>query len=177
MQQVQATTPLSELGWYMDFDAISNMFQWIVELHSFDTSLPLASDMRDANVSSIITEVRFGKDWPMTPPFIRIIRPRFLPFINGGGGHVTAGGAMCMELLTNTGWSPANSMESVILQVRMALCAVDDRPARLDRTPRGWKLTDYGIDEAVDAYLRAAQAHGWAVPSDFRDTAYGGKMP
>lgn len=27
-------------------------------------------------------------------------RPRFLSFMNGGGGHVTAGGAICMQLLT-----------------------------------------------------------------------------
>jgi ubiquitin-conjugating enzyme E2 Q len=76
------------------------MYQWIVELHSFDDGLPLAKDMKKAGIKSVVLEIRFGKDFPMSPPFVRVIRPRFLPFMSGGGGNVTAGGAMCMELLT-----------------------------------------------------------------------------
>jgi ubiquitin-conjugating enzyme E2 Q len=173
LQQVQTATLLSELGWYINFEAVSNMFQWIVELHSFDASLPLAQDMKSASATSIVMEFRFGRDWPMSPPFVRAIRPRFMLYAHGGGGHVTAGGAMCMELLTNSGWSPANSMESVLLQVRMALCS-EERGARLDLTPPGRRMTDYGVSEAVDAYIRAADVHGWEVPQDLRMTAYGG---
>lgn len=33
------------------------------------------------------------------------------------GGHVLAGGALCMELLTNQGWSSAYSLENVIMQI------------------------------------------------------------
>jgi len=28
--------------------------------------------------------------------------------------------------------------------------------------------------EAVDAYIRACQTHGWTVPAGFKETAYGG---
>ncbi|KAL8960424.1 MAG: hypothetical protein Q9183_005468, partial [Haloplaca sp. 2 TL-2023] len=112
----QDSQPAHELGWYIDRNLISNMYQWIIELHSFDATLPLASDMKAKNLKSIVCEFRFGKDYPMAPPFVRIIRPRFLSFMAGGGGHVTAGGALCMELLTNSGWSAANSLESVLLQ-------------------------------------------------------------
>ncbi|OIW27170.1 hypothetical protein CONLIGDRAFT_618614 [Coniochaeta ligniaria NRRL 30616] len=173
LQHLQSATPLRELGWYINFDAITNMFQWIVELHSFDASIPLAQDMKKAGVTSVVMEFRFGKDWPMTPPFVRAVRPRFRLFMHGGGGHVTSGGAMCMELLTNSGWSPANSMESVILQVRMALCS-EERGARLDMSAVGRSMSDYGVSEAVDAYMRAALQHGWQVPQDLRLTAYGG---
>jgi ubiquitin-conjugating enzyme E2 Q len=96
LQNIQATSSLNELGWYIDFDQMSNLFQWIVELHSFDQSLPLAKDMRAAGVSSIVLEIRFGKSFPFSPPFVRVIRPKFTPFMEGGGGHVTLGGAMCM---------------------------------------------------------------------------------
>ena len=118
---------------------------------------------------SIVLEFRFGREYPMTPPFARIIRPRFLPFLQGGGGHVTAGGAMCMELLTNSGWSPANNMESVLLQVRMALCNLEPKPARLQGGPL--QRHDYGIEEALEAYRRAAAAHGWQIPPDLDVTA------
>jgi ubiquitin-conjugating enzyme E2 Q len=180
LQALQSSTPLHELGWYMDFDSVSNLFQWIVQLHSFDPSLPLSKDMKQAGVTSIVLELRFGPDYPYSPPFVRVVRPRFLPFVQGGGGHVTAGGAMCMELLTSSGWSPANSMESVFLQVRMALCTLEPRPGRLD--PKFLKKNkdessvtggDYGVGEAIDAFVRAANSHGWTVPEGLRTTAMG----
>ncbi|KAK0652163.1 hypothetical protein B0T16DRAFT_323698 [Cercophora newfieldiana] len=171
LRQTQSETPLHELGWYMDFDRIDNLFQWIVELHTFEASLPLAKDMKKAGVTSVVLEIRFPKDFPFSPPFIRVVRPRFLPFLNGGGGHVTAGGAMCMELLTGTGWSPVNSMESVLLQVRVAMCNLEPKPARLQSGGAG----DYGVGEAVEAYLRAVRVHGWKVPEDLQATALGGQ--
>ncbi|KAI0602429.1 hypothetical protein F4775DRAFT_537173 [Biscogniauxia sp. FL1348] len=176
LQKVQSTTPLHELGWYIDFERVNNMFQWIVELHSFDADLPLAKDMKAANLTSIVLEIRFLREFPMSPPFVRVVRPRFLPFMNGGGGHVTAGGAMCMELLTATGWSPANSMESVLLQVRLAMCNVEPRPARLLSTTshaQRQATTQYGVSEAIDAYMRATQTHGWKVSSDLIEASTG----
>jgi len=175
LQELQAKTPTHELGWYMDFLSMDNIFQWIVELHSFDLALPLGADMAAMDIPSIVLELRFGAEYPISPPFVRVVRPRFLPFAQGGGGHVTAGGAMCMELLTNSGWSPAISLESVLLQVRLALCSLDPRPARLQRGPGGKvvrpKMPDYGIGEAIEAYIRAATTHGWKIPVDLRRMA------
>lgn len=38
---------LKDLGWYMPPDLIGdNLFQWIVELHSFDEDLPIAKDLK-----------------------------------------------------------------------------------------------------------------------------------
>ncbi|KAL8830305.1 MAG: hypothetical protein Q9170_005788, partial [Blastenia crenularia] len=114
--KIQDSRPAHELGWYINRDLISNIYQWIIELHSFEPQLPLAQDMKANGLMSVVMEVRFGKDYPMSPPFVRIIRPRFLSFMAGGGGHVTGGGALCMELLTNSGWSAVSNMESVLLQ-------------------------------------------------------------
>ncbi|KAK2629920.1 hypothetical protein QTJ16_000740 [Diplocarpon rosae] len=166
---IQRKTPLHELGWYINPELIGNIYQWIVELHSFDASLPLAKDMKAAGVTSIVLEIRFGKDYPFSPPFVRVIRPRFLPFQSGGGGHVTAGGAMCMELLTNTGWTSVSTIESVILQVRVEMMSLD-RPARLEST-RKLSQRDYGTAEAIEAYERSCKMHGWAIPPGFRDFA------
>ncbi|KAI4954846.1 hypothetical protein J4E86_006156 [Alternaria arbusti] len=168
--KIQNKEPMHELGWHIDEEKTENIYQWIVELHSFDPTLPLAKDMKSKKVKSVVLELRFGKDYPMSPPFVRVIRPRFLPFTMGGGGHVTGGGAMCMELLTNDGWSAVSSIESILLQVRMAISSLDPKPARLQQGPPG----DYGVMEAVDAYIRACQTHGWTVPAGFKETAYGG---
>ncbi|KAJ9667600.1 hypothetical protein H2201_002135 [Coniosporium apollinis] len=169
--KTQSTTPLHELGWYIDAAAFENVYQWIVELHSFEPHLPLAKDMKAKQITSIVLELRFGKDYPMAPPFVRIIRPRFLGFMQGGGGHVTAGGALCMELLTNNGWSAVSSIESVLLQVRLAMSSLDPKPARLENGP----VREYGVGEAVEAFIRACRTHGWTVPEGFAQMAYGGE--
>ncbi|KAL5052294.1 hypothetical protein BDW71DRAFT_8571 [Aspergillus fruticulosus] len=161
--ETQEKQPLHELGWYINGNLIHNVYQWIVELHSFDKSLSIAKDLQKAKITSIVVEMRFPADFPLVPPFLRIIRPRFVRFALGGGGHITAGGAMCMELLTNTGWLPSFSIESVLLQVRMAITNEVPRPARLDFHAKG---AEYGIDEAISEYRRVCIVHGWEVPKD-----------
>ncbi|PNP59386.1 hypothetical protein THARTR1_00876 [Trichoderma harzianum] len=165
LHEIQSHEDLASLGWYIDFDKISNVFHWTVELHSFEADLPLAKDMKQKGCTSVVLEFRFGANFPFSPPFVRVVRPRFLPFSRGGGGHVTMGGAICSEMLTNSGWSAAMTMEKVILQVRLGLVE-RDRPARLNPENGTNGTNDYGIGEAVDAYQRAARLHGWQIPED-----------
>jgi ubiquitin-conjugating enzyme E2 Q len=177
LAKVQAATPLADLGWSIDTEKIENVYQWIVELHSFHTfsinnaPLPLAQDMKAANATSIVLEIRFGPDFPFSPPYIRVIRPRFLPFTQGGGGHIVIGGAMCMELLTNSGWSSVMSMESVLMQVRMAIAS--EPFARLEGKGKIAATGKYGPAEAAEGYIRACASHGWKVPPGFKEVAYG----
>ena len=159
---LQKKHPLGELGFYMNPSSISNVYQWHIELHSFPLDIPLSTDLAAKNLCSILLEFRFGPNFPISPPFVRVVRPRFLTFAQGGGGHVTAGGALCMELLTNSGWSAVSTMESVLLQIRMAITS-EVKPARL----MPGAVRDYAAGEARDAYLRACRAHGWEVPQDF----------
>ncbi|KAF7961213.1 hypothetical protein EAE96_000879 [Botrytis aclada] len=168
--KVQNSTPLHELGWYIDENLVDNIYQWIIELHSFEPTLPLAKDLKESGQNSVVIEIRFGKEYPHSPPFVRVVKPRFLPFMSGGGGHVTAGGALCMELLTNSGWSAVSSIESVLLQVRLALMSMDPKPARLEsKNPKS--QGEYGTGEAMAAFIRACNMHGWEIPKDFQDFA------
>ncbi|KAK6429644.1 hypothetical protein LTR95_014209 [Oleoguttula sp. CCFEE 5521] len=171
---LQEKTPAAELGWYIDPSQLENSYQWIIELHSFHTlttsagkPLPLTADLKKAGHKSIVLETRFPPSFPFSPPYVRVLRPRFLSFAQGGGGHIVMGGAMCMELLTNTGWNSVLPMESVLLQVRMAIAS--EPFARLDTSTRG----DYGAGEAAEGYLRACRAHGWQEPEDFKMMAQG----
>lgn len=167
--RTQGSEPLDELGWYINPSLINTVYQWIVELHTFDPSLPLAKDMKSAGLHSIVLEIRFPADFPLSPPFIRVIRPRFRPFQEGGGGHITIGGAICMELLTNSGWLPTSSIESILLQTRLAISSTDPRPARLVNVSSASRNhnQDYPVGEAVHAYIRACNQHGWKVPDGF----------
>ncbi|KAJ3847933.1 hypothetical protein EV368DRAFT_76467 [Lentinula lateritia] len=162
LKEQKSCSSLKELGWFMSEKFIGdNLFQWIVELHSFDENLPIAKDMKAKNLNSVIFEIRFPPDYPISPPFFRIITPRFLPFIHGGGGHVTGGGSICMDLLTSSGWLPSYNIASVLLQIKLAISNPDPRPARL---APNWN-TPYGILEALQGYKRAASAHNWTVPA------------
>ncbi|CAG8455032.1 3095_t:CDS:10 [Ambispora leptoticha] len=129
--------PNNDLSFSINTDMLQSMYQWVIQMKDFDSSLPLAQDMKKYKVKTIDMEVRFAPDYPFVPPYIRVIRPRLLRFMEGGGGHVTAGGSICMDLLTlgnNTerGWSSVYTMESVLLQVKIALSSLEPKPARLD---------------------------------------------
>jgi ubiquitin-conjugating enzyme E2 Q len=52
----------------------------------------------------------------------------------------------------------------------MAMSSLDPKPARLDSSGRA----DYGVGEAIEAYLRACHVHGWTAPPGFREMALGG---
>jgi ubiquitin-conjugating enzyme E2 Q len=164
--RTQNEEPLHELGWYIHAELINNVYQWIVELHSFEKTLQVAKDLKKAGLTSLVLELRFPSLFPLSPPFIRIIRPQFIRFAEGGGGHITAGGAMCMQLLTNSGWLPSFSIESVLLQVRLAIMNEIPRPARLDFRHQG---SDYSVGEAITEYKRVCTVHGWTIPQDIEE--------
>ncbi|KAF5342715.1 hypothetical protein D9758_015872 [Tetrapyrgos nigripes] len=161
LKEQDSATSLKELGWYMPPEFIGdNLFQWIVEMHSFDEDIVIAKDMKKEKVNSIVFELRFPPDFPLSPPFFRIITPRFLPFIHGGGGHVTGGGSICMDLLTSSGWLPSYSIPAIIMQIKLAISNPDPRPARL---ASNW-TQHYTVGEALQGYKRAAATHGWQLP-------------
>ncbi|KZT66072.1 hypothetical protein DAEQUDRAFT_798566 [Daedalea quercina L-15889] len=160
LKEQERASALRELGWYMPPEFVGdNLYQWIVEVHSFDKSIPIATDMEARGVNSLVFEIRFPGMFPHAPPFFRILKPRLLPFIQGGGGHVTGGGSMCMDLLTADGWLPSYSISAILLQIKLAISDLEPRPARL---AQNWD-TSYGMQEALDGYKRAANTHGWKV--------------
>ena len=61
----------------------------------------------------------------MSPPFFRVVWPRF----RYQTGHVTVGGSICMESLTNSGWSSARSIESYFVEI---LSLLNEGKARID---------------------------------------------
>jgi len=127
-----------------------NLYLWRVTIFDFDKNAPLAQDLQRTKDKKITIQIQFPPQYPNNPPYIRVIRPRF-QFMTG---HVTIGGSICMELLTNRGWSPANTVESVILSIKTALI---DGNARLDLH----NATDYQEYEAKDAFDRMVRKHGW----------------
>ncbi|CAI5999775.1 unnamed protein product [Closterium sp. NIES-64] len=123
----------------------------------------VASPAQEAGVE---LEIRFPGGFPFDPPFVRVVSPRFAFHT----GHVTVGGSICMELLTQSGWSPAYSLESLLVQLIANMAAggarVDPRYVRAGRCgcrdgPHAGGC--YSLAEAKDAFVRVAGQHGWKV--------------
>ena len=105
-----------------------------------------------ARGASVELELTFAADHPFSPPFLRVLYPRF----RFHTGHVTIGGSICMEVLTKSGWRPANDVESVLIQVRAELMAGG---GRVDMANRNYP--SYDLHEAKAAFTRVAAHHGW----------------
>ena len=70
-----------------------NLYKWKVELFNFEKDSLLGGDLeayaaRTGKKAAIVLELKFPADYPMAPPFVRVVQPRFA-FMTG---HVTVGG-------------------------------------------------------------------------------------
>lgn len=102
------------------------------------------------NVKAIVLEVLFPSDYPMAPPFVRVVSPRFAFHT----GHVTVGGSICTEVLTPKGWSPALTAETLCITLQAQMIGGDPRLDLSSQAP-------YSMKEARDAFDRVARAKGW----------------
>lgn len=134
-----------------------NMYIWLVTIDptQWDLSKALTEDLANYSAKAkqagnIIFEVRFDSNFPYSPPFVRLVRPRFAFHT----GHVTIGGSICMESLTPSGWIPVRTVESIFIEI---LYNMIEGEARLDlRTTQ-----DYTLAEAQEAFRRVARQHNW----------------
>eukprot|EP00930_Biecheleria_cincta_P010998 TRINITY_DN113465_c0_g1_i1.p1 TRINITY_DN113465_c0_g1~~TRINITY_DN113465_c0_g1_i1.p1 ORF type:complete len:358 (-),score=86.98 TRINITY_DN113465_c0_g1_i1:198-1217(-) len=100
--------------------------------------------------AAVVMEVLFPDKYPMDPPFIRVVRPRFQMHT----GHITIGGSVCMQLLTPSGWLPSVSLENVFVSIRSEMV---EGGGRLDLI----QTKDYTVAEAREAFQRVASRYGW----------------
>eukprot|EP00245_Coleochaete_scutata_P006747 TRINITY_DN2151_c0_g1_i4.p1 TRINITY_DN2151_c0_g1~~TRINITY_DN2151_c0_g1_i4.p1 ORF type:complete len:1043 (+),score=126.80 TRINITY_DN2151_c0_g1_i4:66-3131(+) len=107
-----------------------------------------ASSERAAEGTPVSMEVIFSGEFPLKPPFLRMVSPRFVP----ATGHMTSGGSIYMEALTDSGWSAAIALESVLVEV---ISWIIETEARLDlRDTRG----SYSECEARRTFALAAKS-------------------
>eukprot|EP00928_Gymnodinium_smaydae_P055177 TRINITY_DN38771_c0_g1_i1.p1 TRINITY_DN38771_c0_g1~~TRINITY_DN38771_c0_g1_i1.p1 ORF type:complete len:344 (-),score=69.37 TRINITY_DN38771_c0_g1_i1:140-1171(-) len=136
-----------------------NLYHWKVVMHAagFPATCSLRTDLEGyalrhpGRVSAVEMDVTFPDSYPMEPPFIRIVRPRFQMHT----GHITIGGSVCMELLTPSGWLPSVSLENVFISIRSEMI---EGGGRLDPNNAA---NEYSAAEAREAFTRVARRYGW----------------
>jgi len=104
------------LGFTMKQRDEDRMDMWTIQLHKFDNDADLSNDMAVLGLAHIKLQLDFPEQYPFEPPFVHVVTPHF----KRGTGTVWDG-ALCMELLTKSGWSPAYSIESIIYSVQSHL--------------------------------------------------------
>jgi len=137
---------------------LENLYHWHIQLNVVDKVSDLYKDMQKfkqvSGLDYILLEMKFSKDYPHVPPFVRVVKPRFA----FRTGHVTVGGSICMELLTMSGWNATNDIESILVQIGAELVGGG---ARLDAGMSN--NYEYAESEAWEAFYRAAGNHGWNI--------------
>ena len=148
-REIQKKKP-DELGFHVEVDD-DNFYKWKVFINKFDENYPISKDMEKYKINQINMEMIFPENYPFHPPFIHMLNPRF----KYQTGHITSEGAICMELLTPSGWTPIQSIESLLVQIKALIIEGD---ARLDE--KRWNQP-YTIEEAKKSFERVARGHGW----------------
>lgn len=130
-------------------DANMNIFIMSVDISNFDNESALYANLCAYDITSVDFEFRLPEEYPFKPPFIRIISPRFKYMT----GHITLGGSICMEILTNQLWVPSLMLNKVILMIVQNMIIGG---AELD--PKSYKKP-YTYEEAIAAYKRMLVSH------------------
>lgn len=143
----------------LEIDMVNDsLYRWAVKMHAdgFPEGCSLRNELRrfgsehPSGAGAVLMDVQFPNTYPMDPPFIRVVRPRFQIHT----GHITIGGSVCMQLLTPSGWLPSVSLESVFVAIRSEMV---EGGGRLDFSNKN----DYSVSEAKEAFDRVAQRYGW----------------
>lgn len=146
-----------------------NPFVWSVKIPStcfLDDAIQIFKDLEALpSILNLPPEVsliiEFPTNYPSGPPFVRVEYPRFHQYT----GHITVGGSICTENLTNTGWNPSMTIGALILSIKMQMI-FSDPPAKVclyATFPHFDPKAPYSYEEAKDAFQRSARYHNWRV--------------
>ena len=148
-QSIRKAEPSSQ-GFDVELPDEDNLYTWDAHFFGFEKGTPLASDLSRVPGRRIDLRIAFPSNYPSAPPYVRVLRPRFM----FRTGHVTIGGSICTEMLTSAGWSSTMTVESVLVGIRANMLVGG---ARLDLRNKH----DYSEAEARDAFERMRREHGW----------------
>jgi ubiquitin-protein ligase len=137
------------LTWAVKFPSItfiSDAPELFKDLETF------AAKSNGSYLSEVTMEITFPKNFPDSPPFVRVISPRF----KYRTGHITVGGSICNILLTSSGWRPLCPVQLILILHNNMI----DGKARVDlESPL--LFHKYAFAEAKTAFQRVAEDHGW----------------
>ena len=127
----------------------TDVYKCHIYLSKFDKDTIIAKDLEKYNIEEVHFEVTLPERYPFAPPFIRIVTPRFLSYV----GFITSGGSLCLDLLTASSWSPAYTIDTLLIQIKTFV-----KDGRID--PNNYN-NEYTMEEAKQQYEYTTRVHNW----------------
>jgi ubiquitin-protein ligase len=122
----------------------------------------LYQDLIKYNIPGLLLSIWFPNgpsammEFPFTPLRMRLVSPMLVD----GSGLITRGGSICSDQLYSDGWSPANTIESIIRNFATTVATEGARSGGgrvdIDRLGKYYKYSDYQV-----SYDFVAGVHGW----------------
>lgn len=142
----------------------NDTYHWIVtvDIKKLGTDTEFYKDSVRGKIKYIKMNVFFSEKYPFAPPYIFIISPRFQQHT----GHVTYGGSICIDLITQGKWNLTITMELLlysILNEMMSVC--EGNVPRIDLSNRA----PYSFETSLLAFENMARQHNYEVPPWIRE--------
>jgi ubiquitin-conjugating enzyme E2 Q len=136
-----------------DIEYGDNVYVITVKFYAdnFKDSKILLEQMKSKNIDYITVEIILNDKFPFEPPFLRVVKPIFKQLT----GHITLGGSICHEILSSTGWTATTKLLQLL---EFIVVEINQGKPELDMETR---KTEYGLEEAKQAYSRMLSSHGW----------------
>lgn len=92
---------------------------WQLHMHAdkLNQKSGLAKALQKFAIDVVVFELWIPDAFPTAPPRVRVLKPTF----NTGSFFVFSNGALCMETLSQQGWSPALSLLQLGLQMKATM--------------------------------------------------------
>jgi len=92
-----------------------NLREWLLSIYTagIDAECALGTQLRAWKVHSIEFEIWIPDSYPITPPQVRVLKPQL-----SSGFYVHEQGALCLEILSEGGWTPAMSLMQLGVQMK-----------------------------------------------------------
>lgn len=90
-----------------------NLSKWGVKLRDLNPDGELTKGLRRHGLEpSIDLELILPDNFPMEPPFARVVYPQL------SGGYVFSRGGICFEALTAKGWAPSMTLPALVIAIK-----------------------------------------------------------
>ena len=140
-------------GTPLGFDFVAtNLLSWQVQVF-IDPETVLGKEMNAYGVPFVSLEVTFPPNYPLSPPFVRIVAPHFANCTE----YILDGGSLCIDLFSPARWAQGVCMEALLVQIKALIL---EGEGHLDSS---CLTLPYTLEEAKASYVKAARANNWIV--------------
>lgn len=99
-----------------------NLSKYLVTVRDLNKEGQLYKDLQRLGLdASIDLETTFPDEYPLSPPFVRVVYPQLQ------GGYIFSHGGICFEPLTEKGWAASMTLASLCISIKGILDSADVR--------------------------------------------------